>query len=252
MKGLKMGILEIKNLKLTLDNRVILNNLNIDFWEGHIHAVVGPNGAGKSTLSATIMGLGGYRGFDGDIIFENQSIKNLAVDQRATKGITLAWQEPARFEGLSVEEFIRSSAKDKSDKTIDNALDLVGLEASSYRQRAVDKTLSGGERKKVELASIFAMQPKIAVLDEPDSGIDIESIERIFSVVKLLKEAGTTVILITHSLAVLNQAEHAFLMCHGQIVDKGEISKIRRYFEDKCLACDHQNFPSLNGTGVAK
>ena len=247
-----MGILEIKDLKLTLDNRVILNNLNIDFWEGHIHAVVGPNGAGKSTLSATIMGLGGYRGFDGDIIFENQSIKNLAVDQRATKGITLAWQEPARFEGLSVEEFIRSSAKDKSDKTIDNALDLVGLEASSYRQRAVDKTLSGGERKKVELASIFAMQPKIAVLDEPDSGIDIESIERIFSVVKLLKEAGTTVILITHSLAVLNQAEHAFLMCHGQIVDKGEISKIRRYFEDKCLACDHQNFPSLNGTGVAK
>ena len=247
-----MGILEIKDLKLTLDNRTILNNLNIDFWEGHIHAVVGPNGAGKSTLSATIMGLGGYRGFDGDIVFENESIKNLPVDQRATRGITLAWQEPARFEGLSVEDFIRSSAKNKSDKAIDSALNQVGLEASTYRKRAVDKTLSGGERKKVELASIFAMQPKIAILDEPDSGIDIESIERIFSVVKLLKEAGTTVILITHSLAVLNQAEHAFLMCHGQIVDKGEISKIRRYFEDKCLACDHQNFPSLNGTGAAK
>ena len=247
-----MGILEIKDLKLTLGTDQILKGLSIDFWEGHIHAVVGPNGAGKSTLSATIMGLSGYRNYDGDIIFNGESLKELGVDARAKRGITLAWQEPARFEGLKVKDFIRSSAKDKSDKTVDDCLSEVGLNPTLYRNRAVDKTLSGGERKKVELASILAMQPKIALLDEPDSGIDIESIHRIFDAVRLLKENGTTVILITHSLAVLDQAEHAFLLCHGQLMDKGEVSKIRQYFEGKCLPCDHKNYPSLNEIGETK
>lgn len=238
-----MGILEIKDLKLTLNGKPILNTLNIDFWEGHIHAVVGPNGAGKSTLAATIMGLSGYRTFEGDILFEGESIKALDIDSRARKGITLAWQEPARFEGLSIRDFIGAAARDKSADAMKMVLAEVGLEPEEYLDRAVDKTLSGGERKKIELASILAMRPKIAILDEPDSGIDIESIQRIFDAVKVLKEGGTTVILITHSLAVLNQAEHAFLICHGRIVDKGPVDKVRRYFEDKCIPCDHKNVP---------
>jgi Fe-S cluster assembly ATP-binding protein len=244
-----MGILEIKNLKLSLGDKPILNDLTIDFWEGHIHAVVGPNGAGKSTLSATIMGLSGYTDFEGEINFDGKPLRGLGVDKRAQLGITLTWQEPARFEGLSVTEFIGSSARNRSAEIIDKALADVGLEPLDYRNRAVDKTLSGGERKKVELASILAMRPKVAILDEPDSGIDIESLDRIFEAVRLLKQDGTTVILITHSLAVLNQAEHAFLICHGQMVDKGEVSQIRRYFENKCLACDHKNFPLLSEIG---
>jgi len=238
-----MGILEVKDLKLTFNGKPILNRLNIDFWEGHIHAVVGPNGAGKSTLAATIMGLGGYRHFEGDIIFNGESIREKTIDDRARKGITLAWQEPARFEGLPIREFIGSAAKDKSVDNLKMTLASVGLEPDDYLNRAVDKTLSGGERKKVELASILVMKPKIAILDEPDSGIDIESIERIFEAVRMLKEGGTTVILITHSLAVLNQAEHAFLICHGRVVDKGSVEKIRQYFEDKCIPCDHKNIP---------
>lgn len=251
-KGQFMGILEIKNLNLTLGNKLILNDLAIDFWEGHIHAVVGPNGAGKSTLSATIMGLAGYRDYEGDILFNGESLKEYGVDERAKRGITLAWQEPARFEGLSVRDFIRSAARDKNESKIEECLAEVGLEPTEYKYRAVDKTLSGGERKKVELASILAMQPKVALLDEPDSGIDIESINRIFDTVQVLKENGTTVILITHSLAVLEQAEHAFLLCHGQMVDKGEVSKIRQYFEGKCLPCNHKNFPNLNEIGEGK
>jgi Fe-S cluster assembly ATP-binding protein len=244
-----MGILEIKNLKLSLGDKPILNNLNIDFWEGHIHAVVGPNGAGKSTLSATIMGLGGYSDYQGEINFAGESLKGLGVDRRAQLGITLAWQEPARFEGLSVAEFIGSAAKSRDRDIVDQVLTDVGLEPTEYRNRAFDKTLSGGERKKVELASILAMKPKVAILDEPDSGIDIESLDRIFEAVRLLKQGGTTVILITHSLAVLNQAEHAFLMCHGQVVDKGKVNRIRSYFENKCLACDHINIPNQTETG---
>ncbi|MBD3217804.1 MAG: ATP-binding cassette domain-containing protein [candidate division Zixibacteria bacterium] len=244
-----MGVLEVKGLSLNLDGKSILNRLNIDFWEGHVHAVVGPNGAGKSTLASTIMGLSGYRDFEGDIIFKGESIKELDVNERAKRRITLAWQEPARFEGLTIRDFIRSSAKDKSVDNIKNTLEEVGLDGDEYLMRAVDKTLSGGERKKVELASILAMEPEVAILDEPDSGIDIESIERIFEAVKVLKSKGTTVIMITHSLAVLNQAEHAFLMCNGTIVDKGVTDKIRNYFEDKCIPCPHKNIPRAAETG---
>jgi Fe-S cluster assembly ATP-binding protein len=240
-----MGILEINNLSLILGGKPILNDLTIDFWDGHVHAVVGPNGAGKSTLASTIMGLTGYGDIEGDIVFEGQSIKGLAVDQRARLGITLAWQEPARFEGIAIRDFIKAGAEVKSESNVKNVLADVGLEPNDYLSRKVDKTLSGGERKKIELASILAMKPKIALLDEPDSGIDIESIERIFQAVRVLKNEGTTVILITHSLAVLNQAEHAFLMCHGKIVDKGLVNRIKGYFENKCIPCDHKNIPEL-------
>ncbi len=241
-----MGLLEVENLSLTLNGKRILDGLSIDFWEGHVHAVVGPNGAGKSTLAFTIMGLAGYRDVEGRMLFEGESLIDLDVDQRARRGITLAWQEPARFEGLSVRDFVRASARDMSEDGIREVFRQVGLDPDEYLERAVDRTLSGGERKKIELASIMAMRPRVALLDEPDSGIDIESIERIFEAVKLLRSRGTTVILITHSLAVLRQAEHAFLICCGQVVDKGSVEKIGRYFEDKCIPCDHQNEPDLD------
>ncbi|MBD3381557.1 MAG: ATP-binding cassette domain-containing protein [candidate division Zixibacteria bacterium] len=238
-----MGILELKDISLKLGNKQILNSLNIDFWEGHVHAVVGPNGAGKSTLASTIMGLAGYRHFEGDIVFEDKSIKNLDIDERARLGITLAWQEPARFEGLKIRDLLTASGGNGDLGVASKVLNEVGLAPDDYLTRAVDKTLSGGERKKLELASILAMKPRIAILDEPDSGIDIESIERIFDAVKVLKQNGTTVILITHSLSVLKQAEHAFLLCNGQMVDKGAVGKIQAYFEGKCIPCDHKNLP---------
>jgi Fe-S cluster assembly ATP-binding protein len=244
-----MGILEIKNLSLELNGQPILKNLSIDIWEGHIHAIVGPNGAGKSTLAATIMGLAGYRHFSGDILMQNQSIKHLNIDKRAQKGITLGWQEPARFEGLLIEDFIDLNGKNTSSEILKS----LGFEPEKYLKRPVDNTLSGGERKKIELASIMGMQPKIALLDEPDSGIDIDSIYKIFKAIKLLKENGTTVILITHSMEVLKQAEHAFLMCNGQLVDKGKTDKILYYFEHNCLPCDHQNVPDkIDGDENAK
>ena len=100
------SILETRDLCLDLGEKRILDNLSLQFWPGYVHAVVGPNGAGKSTLANTIMGLSGYTGFSGDVVFEGESLKGLAIDQRARKGITLAWQEPARYEGLKVESFI--------------------------------------------------------------------------------------------------------------------------------------------------
>ena len=118
-------------------------------------------------------------------------------------------------------------------------MEIVGLNAD-YLKRALDKTLSGGERKKIELASILLMKPKLVMLDEPDSGIDVASLDNIFKVIKLLKEEGITVILITHSLAVLKQAEDAILMCNGIVVEKGSKEKIVPYFEKKCIPCPYK------------
>ncbi len=233
-----MGILELKDIRLTLGGTPVLNGLSIDFWKGHIHALVGPNGAGKSTLANLIMGLAGYRDYEGELLFEGESLRGLGVDARARKGITLAWQEPARFEGLRVRDFLMHPARDRSEARAKEVLDRVGLAPERYLGRAVDRTLSGGERKRIELASILAMEPRLILMDEPDSGIDVGALEKIFETLAELEAGGVTVILITHSLPVLEQAEHAFLLCRGKLMDKGSVAKIGAYFEDRCLDCE--------------
>ncbi len=238
-----MEVLQLKNVTLTLNDSTILHNINIDFWDGCVHAVSGPNGAGKSTLASTIMGLEGYREIQGSIIYEGKNINNLSVDERARLGITMAWQDPARYEGLTIRDFLLASSKTKDEDIIRNALSSLSMNPRLYLDRALDKTLSGGERKKIELASILINEARLVLLDEPDSGIDVESLERIFESIRLLKKRGTTVILITHSLAVLQQADHAFLMCSGEIIDKGKKEKIIKYFENKCIPCQHKNIP---------
>lgn len=244
------SILQVQDVTLTLGGKRILNDLSIDFWKGHIHAIIGPNGAGKSTLASVIMGLPGYTDISGDVLLDGQSLRGVPIDERARRGITLAWQEPARFEGLRVDRFIAAGAKDRSTAAVREALEKVGLDPDRYMRRAVDKTLSGGERKRIELASILAMQPRIVLMDEPDSGIDVEALDRIFAALREMKSDGVTVILITHSMAVLAQAEHAFLLCNGQLLDKGSVEKISGYFENRCIPCDHTNMP-LPGETVA-
>ncbi|MGC8737815.1 MAG: ABC transporter ATP-binding protein [Candidatus Hydrogenedens sp.] len=232
-------ILTVDDLHLSVQSKKILRGIKMEIWAGHIHAIIGPNGAGKSTLVSAIMGLPGYKPEQGKIYFLGEDITNLLVFERAQRGLTLAWQEPARFEGLSVEKFILTGAKNKCHKRAEEVLEMVGLDPHKYLSRAVDKTLSGGERKRIELASIIAMEPKLILLDEPDSGIDIDALEKIFSLLNQLKKEGITVVAITHSLAVLHQADHAFLMCCGKVLDKGDVNRIASYFQNKCIPCNH-------------
>ncbi len=243
-----MGILEIKEVSLQINGSNILDGLSLDLWKGYIHAIVGPNGVGKTTLGNVIMGLEGYRDFEGEILFKGVPIKELDLYERAKMGITMAWQEPARFEGLTVKKFIKAGAK-KDDDIVEQALLKVGMDPGTYINRAVDKSLSGGERKKVELASILAVDPELVILDEPDSGIDVASLQNIFDAIRFLKANGATVMLITHSMEVLKQAEHAFLLCCGRVLKKGSIEEIGQYFKNRCMPCDHINEPEKNGEG---
>lgn len=242
------NILKIEHLSLSLNGKRILKDINMDIWQGWVHAIVGPNGAGKSSLASVIMGLEGYRSFSGKIYFKDREISDLNIDERARLGISFAWQEPARYEGLLVKNFIKASTrKEKGDSFILEQLEKVGLNPPEYINRAVDKTLSGGERKKLELASILAMDPDLVLLDEPDSGIDIDTIDKMFEIIQEQKKKGRTVILITHSLPVLKQADHAFMLCNGEILFKGEIKKIEPYFKNKCIPCQHKNIPDKQG-----
>jgi len=238
-----VNFLELKNVSLVREGKFLLKNINLEVWAGYVHAIIGPNGAGKSTLAHTIMGLSDYRRIEGEIIFEGKVINNYSITDRAKAGITLIFQEPARFEGLSVKDFVLSGVKDKNDKIAKESLLKVGLDPEKYINRSVDKTLSGGERKRIELASVYAMNPKLLIMDEPDSGVDMDSIKYIFDIIKEIKDKGSTIILVTHSAEVLKRADHAFLICGGQIVDKGSVSKMAKYFSGKCIPCKHIGKP---------
>lgn len=238
-----MALLDIKNLSLQINGNKLLDDLNLSFHEGIVYAIVGRNGVGKTTLGHTIMGLEGYRNFEGDIFYKGKSIKKLSIFERARKGITLAWQEPARFEGISIEKYIAASSKGASAEKVSKILKDVGMNPEVYSCRNVDKNLSGGERKKVELASILAMKPQLVILDELDSGIDIDSLDNIFDAIYYLKSNGAGVVLITHSLTVLKKAEYAYLMCSGKILKHGNTSEISKYFSKRCLPCKHKNEP---------
>ncbi|MGM0381432.1 MAG: ATP-binding cassette domain-containing protein [bacterium] len=236
-----MAILEAEDISLQIEDTTIIDGLNAEFWGGHIHAVIGPNGAGKSSLAGAIMGLKEYRSVDGKILFDDKDITEFTPDQRADLGITMAWQEPARFEGLKVKKFIGCGIENPDPDKIVDVLNKVGLRPEEYMDRAVDETLSGGERKRIELASILMMNPRLVLLDEPDSGIDVGALEKIFDAIHYMKKQGITVILITHSMTVLEQADHAFLLCDGKIIDKGNPEKIGEFFREKCMPCSDQD-----------
>lgn len=237
-----MAILSIKKITLEKGSKKLINDVSLEIEEGATCALVGPNGSGKSTLAYILMGLEGYREITGDIIFDGKSIKKLSVSQRAKLGLTLAWQEPARFQGLKVEDFL-AAAVGKDGVSPTEALEKVGLAPSKYLSRAVDKDLSGGERKRIELAAVICMKPRLVILDEPDSGVDVEALKKVFAVMEYLKSAGTTIVVITHNMQVLKKADRAFLICDGKLIDESKGGDVAEYFKNRCLACPRKNKP---------
>jgi len=239
-------ILTVNDVKLTIDGRPILKGVNLVVNEGEIHAILGPNGAGKSTLASLIMGVNDMKSPDeGEIIFGGELLNGLEIYERAKLGVTLAWQEPARFEGITVEEYLELSGRNNPELDVVKCLELVGLDCT-YLNRFVDETLSGGERKRVELASIIAMRPKLAVLDEPDSGIDFASMEDISNMIKTLRDNGTTVLMITHREEIAEIADRATLMCDGRVVQTGSPKEVGEKFKTMCIKCEVRN-PELVG-----
>lgn len=230
-----MPLLEIKNVIYRVKEKEIFSGLSLSVESGEVHAILGRNGTGKSTLAYLIIGCDGYVPTAGEILFDGKVINSLKLHERAKLGITLAWQEPVRFEGISVRDYLTLH-----NKEIDPCiyLEMSGLHPETYINRIMDRTLSGGERKRIELASIVALYPRFAVLDEPDSGIDMLSIKDILKIIYELKQNGSSVLLITHREEIANIADRASEICNGKIICTGLPEEVTQYYKsNRCSVC---------------
>lgn len=243
-------MLAVQNLCLALNGKPIIDDLSLHVNRGEIHGILGENGTGKTTIAYLIMGVNNYQPTGGKIIFEGQDIGDLSVSQRAKRGISLAWQEPARIEGLRVSDYLRLSGDNIGAEQIRHYLRMVGMEPLQYLNRDIDNTLSGGERKRIELASLLAMHPRLAILDEPDSGIDIISLPLILNSIVELSKQGSSVLLITHNEKVTEVAHRVSVLCAGKIIRTGAAAETSLWFKDNCRTCIHINEPEEEGKGL--
>jgi Fe-S cluster assembly ATP-binding protein len=229
-------LLDIRNLTFAVDRHPILDRLDLTIQPGEIHALLGANGSGKTTLAYLLMGCEGYAPSAGSILFNGTDLLPLKIHERAQLGLTLAWQEPARFEGVTVREYLSLG---KPGCNPEPALTQVGLDPDRYLTRRVDKALSGGERHRIELASVLSMKPKLAILDEPAAGIDMLSINHIIDIIRALKEGGGSVLLITHQEEVALIADRASQLCAGHIIFSGGPREAVDHFRGRtCVRCD--------------
>jgi len=229
-------LLEIRNLTFEVGRQTILDRLDLVINPHEIHALLGANGSGKTTLAYLLMGCDGYVPTAGAILFEGTDLFPLKMHERAQLGVTLAWQEPARFEGITVREYLTLGRQDRDPES---ALAQVGLTPERYLHRHVDKSLSGGERHRIELASVLTMKPRLAILDEPAAGIDMLSINHIIQIIRTLKEAGGSIVLITHQEEVALIADRASQLCGGRIIFAGSPRETVDHFRGRaCVRCD--------------
>ncbi|TFG03734.1 MAG: ATP-binding cassette domain-containing protein [Promethearchaeota archaeon] len=213
-------LLELKNITIPTEEgkHDIVNDISFSVQKGSIHAIIGPNGSGKSTLAYAIMGLQSYKPSNGKIYFDGIDITEMNLTERAKLGMTLAWQEPARIDGLTVPKYISLGMKDKSNmrEKVLESLEIVNLDPERYVNRTVDESLSGGERKRVELAAAIAMRPRLVILDEPDSGLDMIVIEDFLNIFNKIKKLDMTILLITHREDIGMVADYGTLLWRGQ------------------------------------
>ena len=228
-----MKLLEVKNLSVESreNGKNILKNVSFGIGKESIHILIGANGSGKSTLAYALMGLPRLKITPGKIIFLGEDITKLPTDRRAKLGMTLAFQEPAFFEGISVENFIRAGNKKISRKKIEEILLIIGLEPGKFINRNVDQTLSGGERKRIELASVIALNPKLIILDEPDSGLDIIIYRELYNILENIKrKTKSSILLISHREELGLIADQATFIRRGEAVCSGPFRPVMREY----------------------
>ena len=223
--------LEVEGLRVRVEDKEILKGIDLTVRQGEVHALMGPNGSGKSTLAGVLMGRPGYQITQGRVRFKGRDITELKPDQRAQLGLFLAFQYPTEIPGVSVVNFLRSAYKAvKSEqisalafrKRMKERMALLGIEDAMVN-RYVNQGFSGGEKKKNEILQLAVLEPEIAILDETDSGLDIDSLKAVATGVQQLIGPNLGVLLITHYQRILNyiSPDHIHVMLNGRIVLSG-------------------------------
>lgn len=210
-------MIELKNISFIKDNKKILDNINLKLDDTKFYALTGPNGSGKSTLAKIIMGL--IEPTSGSILYNGEDITNKNITERANMGIAFAFQQPVKFKGITVFDLLKFAMnKDINRMDACKYLAKVGLCAKDYVDREIDNSLSGGELKRIEIASILARNPKVAIFDEPESGIDLWSFKALNNIFKELEKTNNGVTLvITHQERILDIADEIILLENGKI-----------------------------------
>jgi Fe-S cluster assembly ATP-binding protein len=239
-------LLEIKGLKANIGNKQIIKGLDLILREGEIHAIMGKNGSGKSTLAKIIAGHPAYNITDGDIIFDNESIKDVEPEVRAQKGIFLGFQYPVEIPGVSNADFLRLSYNSRRKyqglselepleffEFITEKLSIVDMNPG-FLNRNVNEGFSGGEKKRNEILQMAILDTKVSILDETDSGLDIDALKIVSKGINKLANESNTILLITHYQRLLDYIKPDFVhvMREGQIIKTGN-SSLAKELEDK-------------------
>ena len=220
-------MLELKNISFTRNNKKILNNINLTLDNDKFYVITGPNGSGKSTLAKIIMGL--EKPDTGKIYLNGEDITNKTISERAKLGLGYAFQQPVQFKGITVYDLLKLSTnkKELTKNEACNILSKVGLCAMEYVDREVNKSLSGGELKRIEIATVMAKKPYLAIFDEPEAGIDLWSFQNLTEVFKeISNNSNTTTLVISHQERILNIADEIIIISKGEIEDQGAKEKL--------------------------
>jgi Fe-S cluster assembly ATP-binding protein len=230
-----MALLEIKNLHVEVEDKKILNGLTLTVEKGQVAAIMGPNGSGKSTLAYVLAGKDNYKVTEGDILLDGQSILELAPDERAAKGVFLAFQYPVEVPGVATMTFLRTALNAQRKlrgeeefstpafiKLVRDTSDKLGV-SQEHLRRAVNVGFSGGEKKRNEILQMAILEPRLAVLDETDSGLDIDALKTVSEGVNRLRSADRSIIVITHYQRLLNYIvpDVVHVMAKGKVVKSG-------------------------------
>lgn len=226
-----MALLEIKGLKAGIEEGDILHGVDLEVNPGETHVLMGPNGAGKSTLGNVIMGNPAYKVTDGSIIFDGEEITKLTASDRAKKGLFMSFQNPLEVPGLSLESFLRNAIREKTGKPvrifqykkqIEETCKLLDMD-ESYVERDMNVGFSGGEKKKAEIFQLLMLSPKLAILDETDSGLDVDAVRTVSKGVEIFSKNGGALIIITHSTRILEalKVDKTHVIVKGSIVASG-------------------------------
>ncbi len=256
-----MDTLKIINLTVSVDDKVILKDFNLEIKSGEIHVIMGPNGTGKSTLTKVILGDKNYQVLKGEIYFNDILLNDLATDERARLGIFLGMQNPMEIEGVTNADFLRTaiSTREKDNfklfdfiKELDKTVDYLNM-SKDMIHRGINQGFSGGEKKKNEILQMYMLKPKCILLDEIDSGLDVDSLKIVGnSVMDYFREYKSSILVITHYQRLLDYIKPTFvhIMKDGSIIKSGG-SELVKEVEQEGYGKQNKKFSSI-GTCVVK
>ena len=235
-------LLNVCNLESKVEEEKILKGINLEVNKGELHVIMGPNGAGKSTLANVLMGHPEHKIVEGEIQFEGENINELEVDKRAKKGIFLSFQYPQEIPGVTVENFLRTAKTSVSGEQqsifdfkflLEEKMKLLNID-QSYADRYLNKGFSGGEKKKNEILQMAVLEPKLAILDETDSGLDVDATKTVAEGIKKLASDDNAMIIITHHNKILDylKPDYVHVLVDGQIAKSGDMDLARKIEEE--------------------